>query len=287
MTYETFVVSQDGPVAHLRLNRPDKRNSLPPAFWREFPGAIAALDAPGTVRAMILSGEGPSFCAGMDVSVFSNDPTFRLRDARTRAAFVEAGRALLGCVAALEAARFPTIAVVHGNCLGAGLQFAAACDLRFVTLDAQLRIEEINIGMMADLGALQRLPRLMPQAIARELAYTGATLTGARAAEIGFANAALPDAAAAMARAEEVARAIASRSPLAIRASKDMLNYARDHATGDALDRAMLMNGALLDPADMAESFAARTAQRAPAYPDLHALGGLALGGLAGQRKTG
>ncbi|HKM60974.1 MAG TPA: enoyl-CoA hydratase-related protein [Acidisphaera sp.] len=285
MAYETLLVSQDGPVAHIRLNRPDKRNSLTPAFWREFPDAIAELDAPGTVRALILSGEGPSFCAGMDLSVFASGLSFRMDSARARSAMIETGRALLRGVAALEAARFPTIAVVHGACLGAGLEIAAACDLRFVTADAQLRIEEINIGLMADLGALQRVPRLMPQAIARELAYTGATLTGARAAEIGFANAALPDVGAAMARAQEAAQAIAMRSPLAVRASKDALNYARDHAIADALDRAMVMNGAVMDPGEMAESMAARSERRSPHYADLPPLPGP--GGLATARKSG
>jgi len=285
MSYETLLVSRDGPVAHIRLNRPDKRNSLTQAFWRELPEAIASLDAPGTVRAMILSGEGASFCSGMDVSVFSQDPNFGMAHARARGAFIEAGRALLRGVAALESARFPTIAVIHGACLGAGLEIAAACDLRFVTADAQLRIEEVNIGMMADLGALQRLPRLMPQAIARELAYTGATLTGARAAEIGFANAALPDVEAAMARAMDMATAIAARSPLAIRASKDALNYSRDHTIADALDRAMVMNGAVIEPADLSESFAARTERRTPRYADLPPLPGP--GGLAGLRNSG
>jgi enoyl-CoA hydratase len=284
MSYETLLVSQDGPVAQLRLNRPEKRNSLPPAFWREFPDAIAALDALGSVRALILSGEGPTFCAGMDLSVFAAGP-FRMDNARARGAMIETGRALLRAVAALEAARFPTIAVVHGSCLGAGLEIAAACDLRFVTHDAQLRIEEINIGLMADLGALQRVPRLMPQAIAREMAYTGTTLTGARAAEIGFANAALPDVETAMARAQAAAQAIAARSPLAMRASKDALNYGRDHAVADALDRAMLMNGAVLDPADMAESMAARSERRPPRYADLPPLPGP--GGLAAPQKSG
>lgn len=269
MTYETLAVSQDGPIAHLRLNRPEKRNSLAAAFWHELPAALAALDAPGTVRAAILSGAGPTFCAGLDTSAFTANPAFRLDGARARDAFISFGRTLLAAVAAIEAARFPVIAVIHGACVGAGMELAAACDLRFATEDAQFRIEEINIGMMADLGNLQRVPRLMPEAIARELAYTGATLTGARAAAIGFANAAAPTLEAATDLALAAASAIAARSPLAIRASKEALNYARENRLSDALDRAMVMNGAVLDPADLRETFTARAEKRPPRYADL------------------
>jgi enoyl-CoA hydratase len=264
-----LLVSHDGPIAHLRLNRAEKRNSLNAGFWADFPAALRALDAPGTVRCAILSGAGPHFCAGMDLSVFSDSPSFRMDSARARDAMISTGRALLETVALIERVRFPVIAVIQGACVGGGMEIAAACDLRFATADAQFRIEEINIGLMADLGNLQRVPRLMPPAIARELAYTGATLDGARAAAIGFVNAALPDVEAAMARAVETARVIAAKSPLAVRASKDALNYSRDHALAEALDRAMIMNGAVLDPADLQESFAAKAEKRAPVYRDL------------------
>jgi len=269
-----LLVSQDGPIAHLRLNRPDKRNSLNASFWADFPAALRALDAPGTVRCAILSAAGPHFCAGMDLSVFADSPSFRMDTSRARDAMITTGRALLETVALIERVRFPVIAVIQGACVGGGMEIAAACDLRYATADAQFRIEEINIGLMADLGNLQRVPRLMPPAIARELAYTGATLDGARAAAVGFVNAALADVDAAMARAIETARVIAAKSPLAVRASKDALNYARDHALADALDRAMIMNGAVLDPVDLQESFRARAEKRAPVFRDLAPLRG-------------
>jgi len=269
-----LLVSQDGPIAHLRLNRPDKRNSLNASFWADFPAALRALDAPGTVRCAILSAAGPHFCAGMDLSVFADSPSFRMDTTRARDAMISTGRALLETVALIERVRFPVIAVIQGACVGGGMEIAAACDLRYATTAAQFRIEEINIGIMADLGNLQRVPRLMPPAIARELAYTGATLGGERAASIGFVNAALGDVAAAMAMAEETARVIAAKSPLAVRASKDALNYSRDHAIADALDRAMIMNGAVMDPADLQESFRAKAEKRVPVYRDLAPLPG-------------
>lgn len=269
-----LIVTQDGPVAHLRLNRPDKRNSLNTAFWRDFPAVLRALDAPGTVRAAVLSGAGPSFCAGMDVAVFSESSSFRLDSGRARDTFISMGRALLVTVAAIEQVRFPVIAAIHGACVGGGMEIAAACDLRYATADAQFRIEEINIGIMADLGNLQRVPRLLPQGIARELAFTGATLTGARAAAFGFVNEALADADAVLARALETARLIATKSPLAVRASKDALNYSRDHGIADSLDRGMVMNAAVLDAADLAESFRARSERRQPVYRDLAPLPG-------------
>jgi enoyl-CoA hydratase len=269
MRYETLDITQEGPIAHIRLNRPDKRNSLPSAFWHELPHAVAALDRTGTVRAAILYGAGAHFCAGIDVSVFAANPAFSLETPRARDNFIAFGRQLLAAVASLETARFPVIAAIHGACLGAGMELAAACDLRFAAEDAQFRIEEINIGMMADLGNLQRAARQMPEAIARELAYTGATLTGARAAAIGFANAALPDQATLMAAAQEAASAIAARNPLAIRASKDALNYARDHSIADSLERGMVMNAAVLSLPDLQATFTARQARRAPKYEDL------------------
>jgi enoyl-CoA hydratase len=253
-----FEITRDGAVAHLRLSRPEASNALDLSFWRDFGPALKALDGTGEVRALVISGEGRNFCAGMDISVFSGGAILQTDTPAQRQAFHQAARELQDTLTWVEKVRFPVIAAVQGACVGAGLDLVSACDLRLAAAGAYFRIEEINIGMMADVGSLQRLPYVLPEAVVRELAYLGTSLTADRAERLGFVNAVLPDAEALVAAALEMAHAIAAKAPLAISGSKAAVTYARDHTVAEGLEWAAVMQGSIWNTADILAAIQAR-----------------------------
>ena len=264
-----FTLTEQDGIAHLRFNRPEAANALRMPFWTEFPDSVRAIDRAGTARVLVLSGEGKHFCAGMDVSVFQN-PVFQPDgSAAAREAFTHEVRRLQATFGVLATARIPVIAAIQGACIGAGLDMASACDLRFAAPDTYFRIEEINIGMMADVGSLQRLPHLLPDAVLRQMAFCGTTLDAARAEALGFVNAVSENVVEA---AMQAARAIADRAPLAVTASKQALNYARDHSLADALEHAALLNAAIWHTPDILQAMAARTAKTAGEFVPLQAV---------------
>jgi len=171
----------------------------------------------------------------------------------------------------LETLRIPVIAAIQGGCIGGGLDLVTACDIRLCTADAFFLLQEINVGMAADLGSLQRLPKIVPQGIAREMAYTGERLGADRALAVGLVNAVLPDAAALLDRATTLARTIAEKSPLAIAGSKLALNHARDHGTAAALQQMTLLQSAIFDTGEMATAIAAWKEKRAASFEALAA----------------
>ena len=161
------------------------------------------------------------------------------------------------CFDVIEEARFPVIAAVQGGCIGGALDLAAACDLRVCSADAFFTVQEIHIGMAADLGVLQRLPKIVPPAVAREMAYTGDRIGAERALQVGLVNAVLPDADALLSHALKLAQAMAAKSPLAIAGSKLAINYAVDHPTADALQQMTLLQSAIFDIDEMARAIEA------------------------------
>ena len=264
-----FQITRDGPVAHLRLTRPEVSNALDMSFWRSFGPELRALDQSGEVHALVISGEGKNFCAGMDISVFSSGAILPAETAPQRQAFHQSVRDLQDALTMLEKVRFPVIAAVHGACVGAGLDMVSACDIRLASRDAYFRIEEINIGMMADVGSLQRLPKLLPEGVVRELAYLGTSLTVERAERLGFVNAVLPDADAVLGAALDMARAIASNAPLAISGSKAAITYARDHSVAECLEWVAMMQGSLWNPSDILAAIQARRTKEAAEFAAL------------------
>lgn len=257
----SFEITRDGAVAHLRFTRPEASNAMDMDFWRRFGPQLRALDATGDVHALVISGEGRNFCAGMDISIFSDGAILNADKATDRQAFHQTARELQDTLTTLEKVRFPVIAAIQGACVGGGLDLIAACDIRLASADAYFRIEEINIGMMADIGSLQRLPKLMPAGVVRELAFTGSTLTVERAERLGVVNAIHPDAEAVVAAALEMAKRIASKAPLAISGSKAALNHARDHTVAEGLEWIAVMQGSLWSPADVMAAIQSRMAR--------------------------
>ncbi len=253
-----FDLTHDRGVAHLVLNRPERLNTMAPPFFPALRDAVRGLQAAGQTRAMVVSSTGKHFCAGMALDVFSGDDNFLLTGtARARLAFQESLRVLIDCFSALDEARFPVICAIQGGCVGGALDLATACDLRVCSADAFFTVQEIHIGMMADLGVLQRLAKIVPPGVAREMAYTGDRMPAQRALEVGLVNAVLPDAEAVRAHALGLARKIAEKSPLAIAGTKLALNHARDHGTAASLAQMTLLQSAIFDTDEMATAIAA------------------------------
>jgi len=253
-----YTVEHEAAVAHLRLSRPERLNTLAPPFFPLLRDTVRALDARGDTRVLVISSSGKHFCAGMALDVFdADDGLVSTATPRGRLAFQAQLRSLMESFTALDSASFPVIAAIQGGCVGGGLDLATACDIRLCSADAFFTVQEIAIGMAADIGVLQRLPKIVPPGIAREMAYTGERLAAARALDVALVNAVLPDATALLEAALALARRIASRSPLAIAGTKLALNHARDHATAEALAQMTLLQSAIFDTDEMMRAVAA------------------------------
>ena len=201
---ECFDLELKDGVAHLRMNRPEAMNTMTPAFWRELPALVNELSDAGEARVIVLSSTGKHFTAGMDLAVFQGDARGKRsggggrrtqREPRPGArARARARRALLfqESFNALERARVPVLAAIQGGCIGGGVDMISACDVRYASEDAFFCIQEINLGLTADVGTLQRLPKLVPAGVVRELAYTGRRMPAARAKEVGLVNEVYP-----------------------------------------------------------------------------------------------
>ncbi len=271
--YKCFELEVRDHVAYLTMNRPEKANSMIAPFWHELPDLIEQVSAGSDARVVVLAANGRHFCSGMDLSVFggSGGPSNSAdsgHGSRTRAQFRSTAMRLQNSFSALEHSRLPVIAAVQGACVGGGIDMISACDLRYATSDAFFVIQEINIGMTADVGTLQRMPKLVPEGVVRELAYTGRRMGAEEAKERGFVNAVYNDHASMMDAVGEVASQIAAKSPMAIWGTKNSLNYARDHSVADGLEQIATWNAAMFDTDDMAEAFSAQLDKRDPEFPD-------------------
>ena len=245
-------------ICTLELCRPDELNTLTPSFFGALRETVQGLSDAGRTRALVLRATGRHFSAGMSLDVFeAGYELLRTATAREREAFQAGLQRLMACVNVLDEARFPTICAVQGACVGGALDLAVACDVRLCSADAFFTVQEIHIGMMADLGVLQRLAKIVPPGVARQMAYTGERVDARRALETGLVNAVLADADATLAHAMELARQIAAKSPLAVAGSKLALNHARDHGTAASLQQLTLLQSAIFDTGEMAEAIAA------------------------------
>jgi enoyl-CoA hydratase len=270
MSYECFSVEIRDQVAHVRLSRPDALNSMNRAFWRELPEIVRKLDDSAAARAIVLSSTGKHFTAGMDLSVFASGPDMTGKETgRVRANLMKTVLHLQQTFSCLDEARMPVLAAVQGGCIGGGVDMVSACDMRYATRDAFFCIQEINIGMTADVGTFPRLAYLMPQGIVRELAYTGRRFRADEAKACGFVNELFDTHEQLLDAVTGIAVDIAKRSPLAVWGSKEMLNYGRDHSIPDSLRQIAVWQTGMFQPADMREAFTAKAEKRDPAFDDL------------------
>lgn len=272
-TTECFRLEIDDRIAHLVLNRPEKRNAMNAAFWRELPALVREVDARGDVRALVVSSTGPHFSGGLDVSAFGQGGPLDAGDAEAEEArraarlthgarFYDNVRLLQDSFTELEQARIPVIAAIQGGCIGGGVDLVTACDIRYCSADAFFTIYETKIGMTADVGTFPRIVKLLPEGIVRELAYTGRRMPAEEALQWGLVNRVYPDPESLVAGALELAREIASNAPLAVYGCKRMINYARDHSTADALDYIAVWNASMLHVEEIGEAMAANAEKR-------------------------
>ncbi len=267
-----FEVSIRNRIAHVVMSRGAELNTFKPQAWVDLPRIVKDIDRNAKARVIVLSSTGKHFTAGMDLAVFMRPDglTGAKADPQLRAErFRHDLRTLQESFSCLDQARIPVIAAVQGGCIGAGVDMVSACDMRFATKDAFFCIQEINIGMTADVGTFPRLCKLMPEGWVRQIAYTGERLPADKAKQIGLVNEVFDTHAAMLDHVMSIAREIASKNPLAVSGSKAMINYARDHTTTDALDYIGVWNAAMLSGAHMKEAFTAKTEKREASFPDL------------------
>ena len=275
MTYSCFEYELRDHIAHISMSRGDKFNTMTKAFWSELPELVDKISDEAEARVIVLSAQGKHFCAGMDLANFQDDGEILGTDAkkvsqgRRGEAQFRLTRELQYTISCLEKARIPVIAAIQGACIGSAVDMVTACDIRYATKDAFFCIQEINIGMAADVGTLQRLPYLIPEGIVRELAYTGRKFSADEALRYGLINAVLDTHEAIIDHALDVASEIANKAPLAVTGAKEILNYNRDHSVEESLNYTALWNSAMNFSDDMMEAFKSKVEKKDPEFQGL------------------
>jgi len=264
--------STEDHVAHLVLNRPEAMNTMHPTFWRELDEVLTNLHTEGTARALVISSTGKHFSAGMALETFSGAIAMDDQSPEGRAAIFDLLTDMQATFSKIEALRIPVICAIQGGCIGGAVDMVTAACIRYATADAFFCIQEINIGMVADVGTLQRLPKLIPFAVVKEMAYTGRRLPAARALAYGLVNEVFDTAEAMLAAALQCAKEIASKPPIAIWGTKQAVSYARDHSVEDSLRQMGWLQGAIWSNAHVRESIMAMKEKRAGSFTPLSAL---------------
>ena len=266
-----FDVEINNSIAHIQFNRPEKRNSMNEDFWNLFPEQVSELDDSGEIRALIISSQGPHFTSGIDLSMLKSDQenmgTGEM--GRNRAYFRQHVLYLQNVANCLESARFPVIVAIQGGCIGGGIDLITAADIRLCSKDAFFKVEEINVGLAADIGTLQRLPKIIPAGIAREWALTGDRVSSYRAHEVGLINYIYDTQEEMIKNAFGIAEKLANKSPLAMWGTKEVLNYSRDHTVEEGLNFVSLWNAATLHPEDIVTSMTSKMQKTKPEYKNL------------------
>ncbi|MBS0500832.1 MAG: enoyl-CoA hydratase/isomerase family protein [Burkholderiaceae bacterium] len=269
-----FTLDIHDHIAHLVLNRPEAMNTMDPVFWRELDGVLDALQRGNEARALVISSTGRHFSAGMALEVFGSSIQMDDQSPEGRAAIFELLGALQATFTRLETLRIPVIAAIQGGCIGGAVDLVTAACIRYASADAFFCIQEINIGLVADVGTLQRLPKLVPLGVVKELAYTGRRMPAARAREVGLVNEVFDSPAACLEGAMACAREIAAKPPVAIWGSKQVIEYAREHSTHDSLRQMGWVQGAIWSHAHVREAVGAMKDKRAAQFPPLAPLRG-------------
>lgn len=264
-----FAFSEDQHIAHLVLNKPDAMNTMHPTFWRELDAVLTYLHQSGSSRALVISSTGKHFSAGMALETFSGANLMDDQSPEGRSTMYDVLVDIQSTFTKIETLRMPVIAAIHGGCIGGAVDMVTACCIRYASADAFFCIQEINIGMVADVGTLQRLPKLIPLAVVKELAYTGRRMGAAQAREYGLVNDVLDTQAAALEAAMQCAREIAAKPPVAIWGTKQAVHYARDHSVDESLRQMGWLQGAIWSNRHVAEAVSAMKGKRPGDFPNL------------------
>lgn len=257
-------------IAHLQLSQPESLNTMHPAFWRDLDMALTHITTHGDVRALVISSSGKHFSAGMALETFAN-PNLAPQDKAPegRAALSEFLWDMQQVFTRIEQLRIPVITAIQGGCIGGALDMVCCACIRYATQDAFFCVQEINIGMVADLGSLQRLPKLLPMGLVKELAYTGRRWPAQAALAHGFVNGVFDTQEAMLAAAMQCAQDIAAKPPIAIWGSKQALDFARDHSVQDSLRQMGWLQAGIWSNRHVMESVQATQQKRAGDFPGL------------------
>lgn len=267
--YKVFEVEREGNIAWVFMNRPDKLNACGPDFWREIINVMEEMDADDDVRVVILAGRGKAFTSGIDLIAMAPEvPALTEKGVmgRKKMELVKKILNLQDSITALEKCRKPVIAAIHGYCIGAGVDIITACDIRLAAYDATFSVREVRLAIVADVGTLQRLPRIVGEGFAKELTYTAKDIDAKRAGEMGLINSVYPDKDALYAGAKEMAEEIAEQSPLAVMSAKEVINYCRDKTVADGLDYVAQRSANILPSDDLFEALTAFAERRKPKF---------------------
>jgi enoyl-CoA hydratase len=267
-----FSLSSTDSVAHLVLNRPAELNTMHPTFWRELDEVLTRIHNEGTVRALVISSTGKHFSAGMALETFAGAISMDDQSPEGRAAIFDLLTDMQATFTKLENLRIPVICAIQGGCIGGAVDMVTAACIRYASADAFFCIQEINIGMVADVGTLQRLPKLIPFAVVKEMAYTGRRLPAAKALAYGLVNELFDTHEATVAAAMQCAKEIATKPPVAIWGTKQAVTYARDHSVEDSLRQMGWLQGAVWSNAHVREAITAMKDKRAGDFAPLSAL---------------
>ena len=272
MKYKCFEVSFSNNIAHVVMNRPEKRNAMVKDFWTELPAIIRDIDDNSKARVIVISSTGPVFSAGIDIGMFASDiggssdknsPQYGLEFYNNNVL------PLQNSFTAIEQCRIPVIAAIQGGCYGGGVDLITACDMRFGTNDSFITIFEINVGMTADVGTFPRILNHMPEGVVRELAYTGRKMSAVECKERGLFNNVYEKKEKMISSVMAIAKEIATKPPLAVYGCKRIITYSRDHTTMDTLDNIAVWNMSMLSPSEMTEAMVSTKQKRQGQFTEL------------------
>ena len=251
-----------GHVAHIKLNRPEKRNAMNWDFWRDLPRIVGEIDTHARARCIVLSSTGPVFSAGLDLSLFGQDvfassktATMNEKELQTPQNFMSFLSFLQDSISSLQKARIPVISAIQGGCIGGGVDLICSADIRLATNDAFFSIRETKIGMVADVGTFPRIVKLLPEGIVKELAFTGRNFSAQEAKEYGFVNKLYESHDSLIEGALEIAYEIASNSPAAVYGCKRVIDFSRDHTIDEGLEWINMWNASMLSQSELMEGF--------------------------------
>lgn len=261
---EHVTYRREGHIGFITLNRPDKRNAINLAVWEALSRAIHQAGQDTEARVILLNGAGKSFCAGLELSpdndivpIITGNPT-----ASQKMRFFRLLKRLLQIHTDLERLSTPTIAVIHGHCLGAGLELVLCCDIRFCSADAIFALPEARLAIITDVGGLQRLPQVVGRGHAREIAFRGHRLDAQRACAINLVNEVFPDKETLDLKALEIANEIASNPPLAVQGAKDVFLFNDGVPPTKAMEYNAARSSMIMPSEDLLEAMSAYLQKR-------------------------
>jgi enoyl-CoA hydratase len=269
---QCFTLTIEHHIAHLVLNQPEAMNTMHPTFWRELDEVLTGLHKNGTERVLVISSTGKHFSAGMALETFAGASLLDDQSPQGRAAIFDVLSDMQATFTKLETLRMPVIAAIQGGCIGGAVDMVTACCIRYATVDAFFCIQEINIGMVADVGTLQRLPKLMPLAVVKELAYTGRRLSAQKALSYGLVNEVFDTPQSMLAASMQCASEIAAKPPVAIWGTKQAVHYARDHSVDESLKQMGWLQGAIWSNQHVLEAVMAMKSKRTAEFANLSPL---------------